>query len=645
MAMPWFIQAKDRVVGPLSEHDLQRLATDGRLRPVHRVAASADGPWLPAGTVPGLAFPAAGDAGGSPRPPAPTVPRPAAATADADAGVQRTVFFWIAVAGGLVVAGLAVDSLVRLTSREKAPPAMAPPGAVATATDAVAAPATTGSAPDASPTAPDAGGADVRPLVALRYPTASIEFPGVGVATCLVSDGHVHDVATWVDHGRWSDKGRYSGDRVYSHDGMYLAQASWANLEQVVLKIFTLPSSEQTHELRFGRSLDRLLGLFCDNQHRVITVTRGIRVTQVRIHGLADGELLREFSPSDDVNYDRAAIDAPGRRLALAAASTLRIYDTEAATAGVRLAVPPGQSRKADPFSQLKALAFSPDGTELAGVIDGGDGSIQLVVWDAAGPVVETHPLPASVRMQGLNKSRHLQYTPDGSGWLVHHRFLYDRRLKATTWIIEDLLSSFGDRAFLDADRVLGKTTTNGSLVSVGIPRERIRAAVEARASGQNALLKPGDAVRIDITVGTVLFADPTETAARLRASVAKGLTRCGLVVEADGPLALSLDYAEAAGRRINEKTGVFGAPTGRTVVETVGRWTCSLRHLPTDRTVWREEAKQGNPVVVRGTEVNEQTARAATFELILGDLEELSFPDFVPADPETPVLPIVTRL
>lgn len=143
MAMPWFIQAKDRVVGPLAEPDLQRLATDGRLRPAHRVAASADGPWLPAGTVPGLTFPAADEPGGAPRPPAPAAPRPAAATADADAGMERRVFFWIAIAGGLVVAGLAVDSLVRLTSREEAPPAMAPPGAVATATDAVAAPVTT----------------------------------------------------------------------------------------------------------------------------------------------------------------------------------------------------------------------------------------------------------------------------------------------------------------------------------------------------------------------------------------------------------------------------------------------------------------------------------------------------------------------
>lgn len=658
MAMPWFIQAKDRVVGPLSEHDLQRLATDGRLRPGHRVAASADGPWLPAGTVPGLAFPAAGDAGGSPRPPAPAVPRPAATATDADAGMERRVFFWIAVAGGLVVAGLAVDSLVRLTSREKAQPAAAPAIAVATSADPAAAPAAAGSAADTpAATEPDpaatgdagpedAGTAGSRVLSTLTDGPNTFVVPGAGPGTCVIASGRVHDLGTATVRGEWPVLFMIGAEGSFSHDGMYFVKDKTKLGSDVVVHIFALPDGERIHEIRLAARHEKLVGFLCDNQHRLISVTASDKTSRVRIHGLADGKLIREFGTVGKVAERRVMIDATGGLIALVSNSAARIYDTEAATAIRNLAAPRGKADREGPFANILALAFSTDGQELAAVCSRlGDRLDRLVVWDSTGAVTEEHRLPAMLRYTFTLKPRQLQFAPDGSAWLLNNRYLFDRRLGTITASFQDLGAYHaGERAFLDADHVLA--VKPGAIVALPIPRDLIRIAAEAPASGVEAVLKRGDGVTIEVVVDAVRFADPAEVAASWRTVVRNCLVKEGFRVDSSAPVEFRLHYAEEEGRRLQVTTGLLGLdkPTGQTVSETVCRWTATLRHVPTNRVFWSRRLQRGNPYEVLSREITDQSTRATTFAKILGTLDEVTLPTFVPADPEFPRLPVVAR-
>jgi hypothetical protein len=470
----------------------------------------------------------------------------------------------------------------------------------------------------------------------------------VGAAACVITTGgHVHDPVTGQTRGRWNQTAVGFSSGTYSPDGTYFVKQETRQGFESVLTVFALPASEKLHDIRLEGPSEKLVAVLCDSRQRLISVTASDKTSRVRIHGLADGKLIQEFSTLGRVaEHHGATIDASGELLALATATSVRVYDTTAAKAVRQFAAPRGEAPFGGPFSELKGLVFSADGTEVAGVVGGITRWPELIVWDASGSIKEAHELPPSVSFVGYAEPRTVQFSPDGSACLLANKLLFDRRAKTVTWVIADSISAgIGHRAFLDDDRVLalGSGRADTDLVSIAIPHARIRAALEAAASGQDALLKAGDPVRINVNVGDVRFADSNAVAKVLRLLMAKRLAQHGLQVAEDAPVGLQLTYSERPGRQLQVLRDPITA-TGQTVSETLCTWKATLRHLPSNRVLAHQFGERAASGLTFAAQVSDQSLRDETYENCLRDLDRVSFPDFVPADPDTPVLPIVTR-
>ena len=262
-------------------------------------------------------------------------------------------------------------------------------------------------------------------------------------------------------------------------------------------------------------------------------------------------------------------------------------------------------------------------------------------MWDAAGPIKEEHQLALQIG-GAYSYARPVQFTADSSAWLLHGDFLYDRKLKAITWIMRvPPLAAYFPRPFLDADHVLGTRGGSGPRERAlrQAPAGRTAGRAEALTSGQEALLKPGDTVSISVEVGDTRFADKAGVANQLQELLAKRLADGGLKVGPNSPLAMTLKYSESQGQQLKVTSGLgpFAKQTGQTVQETLVVLDAKLFHQATKKVLWERTEKKGNPHMLSGTEVSDQAVRKQTFGMVQYLLSSMSLPYYVSADPKPP--------
>ncbi len=142
-----------------------------------------------------------------------------------------------------------------------------------------------------------------------------------------------------------------------------------------------------------------------------------------------------------------------------------------------------------------KGLAFSPDGTALAGLFTVGR-TARLLAWD-----VPTGRLVSGLEAQGgdgygkphANVNRPLQWLPDQSGWLVYDANIVERRSGQIAWSLPFppiKYKEHGPRMILDLGRVIALAEVNGRQVLRvdSIPKDRIAAALSIAGSGGSAV-------------------------------------------------------------------------------------------------------------------------------------------------------------
>jgi hypothetical protein len=301
-------------------------------------------------------------------------------------------------------------------------------------------------------------------------------------------------------------------------------------------------------------------------------------------------------------------------------------------------------------FIFVRGLVFSPDGSELAALMQGQEARFRLVVWDAKGTIVEDHDLGLQIG-GGYNDGDPIQWSPGGSSWLLHGDYLFDRRLGAIVWILRPPVMHHYPHRFLDADQVIA---TRGDfqvreLIVVPVPRDEIQGAVESLNSGRPARLRPGDEIALQVKVGDIRYSNKAEVETSLRDVIGKRLTDAGLLVADGGPLTLQVTYSEAQG---NELRVMEGGPfrsqqrdTGQRVEETVGVLEARLTREGEDQPFWETTARRGNPHFVRQETITDAVVRKAMFDNIQYLIRTTPFPYFVPADPDAPSLPIIAAL
>ena len=194
------------------------------------------------------------------------------------------------------------------------------------------------------------------------------------------------------------------------------------------------------------------------------------------------------FAPQGLGTGSKYALSPGGRYLAIGTSlsdSELRIYDLNDGTlAGERAASEFG----------CDALAFSPDGSELAGVFSFGLNA-ELIVWDVrTGRARQQIDLRSSLSDALPGGGAHydgrpLEWFPDGKRWLVYGHVVVDRDAGGVVWVLpKDAGSGFSTtpRAIIGENRVAvvmpgGKT---GRLAAYALPEDQIARTVETTRAG-----------------------------------------------------------------------------------------------------------------------------------------------------------------
>ncbi len=314
-------------------------------------------------------------------------------------------------------------------------------------------------------------------------------------------------------------------------------------------------------------------------------------------------------------------------------------------------------------------MAFSPDGTELAGLFFEAPGG-HLVVWDLAkGEVVVEHGLLGgpTFKTPGWSDAgaRPIDWLPDGSAWLIAGHALVNR--KDGRWVWNLFAPSYRDAKgamrpnaliysqavkLLDDDHVLAglKGSTGGRLEVVAIPWPQIDASLKALESDTPALLRAGGAVTLKFTIGNVRFSNPKEVKDGLREAIIEGLAAEGIKVADGQKVVLQIKHSEEPGPSYR----IIGPNVAgnQSVISTKFTTELNLFVPGAKGSVWTDQKGDtglGHITNSRSTggRVNEQGMRTGGFEGVKKAVKTLGLPYFIPlpGDKNLAILPGTTVL
>jgi hypothetical protein len=175
------------------------------------------------------------------------------------------------------------------------------------------------------------------------------------------------------------------------------------------------------------------------------------------------------------------------------------------------------------PAQRVKNPSFSPDGDELAAIVD--DGGL-LVCWNGKGERVYDQSNVAILQAE-TKLGRAVEWSPDGLGWLLNGRYFFGREQRRVLWGLSDWAGSgIRPARFLARDRLVlvrgdGRERHLGDAV---IPWDRINASLAALKQGE-CYFGPGQTVGLTVETGSLIAgADPAQAAKDIERIVAARL-------------------------------------------------------------------------------------------------------------------------
>ena len=291
-------------------------------------------------------------------------------------------------------------------------------------------------------------------------------------------------------------------------------------------------------------------------------------------------------------------------------------------------------------YAWAKAMAFSPDGTELA--MFSTHAVPRLLVWDTKGQLVVDAPVPMP---QFVGHDATLEWLPDGSGWLVNG-YLFDRETKRVLLSVRVPFASNVLPHLADDKRLIGKLGGDENVLQAApIPWAKLRAALAAVDAKADAYLAPGRPVALDLQLEG-LRGDAAETRTLLEQALAKRLARDGIPVAAQAPTVLRLRLSEQAGDAlpIYQRQSPFdfkGSDTGKKATEAKGAAVLELWAQGETAPLWRGSL---NATSSRSfsEEINDATVRKSMLEGMGARFDGVDLPYFLPKDKGTIALPVV---
>ncbi len=214
---------------------------------------------------------------------------------------------------------------------------------------------------------------------------------------------------------------------------------------------------------------------------------------KMRVWQLPKGDQLYEIDLDKQFAYPEKTAYSPGGKYLAVESEFLkgwvRLYEVETGKSVGELQV---QQAKDAGYVQFFHLAFSHDGTQLAGVWDasGSKSVTQITIWNMAdGKLAETIVATPGVKEKYNpdSQSYGLQWFPDGKRFLVHGIAVIDRQKRQTVYSFDkNEVASRTIRRPLSSNLLAGfeGTREKGTLKSLTISEEEIARATSLAAVG-----------------------------------------------------------------------------------------------------------------------------------------------------------------
>lgn len=274
------------------------------------------------------------------------------------------------------------------------------------------------------------------------------------------------------------------------------------------------------------------------------------------------------------VGVGSPAASPGGRYVAVPAADAVIVLEALTGDAVARLPCPAGA---------LSSVAFSPDGTRLAGVA-----AQQVKVWDlATGELTHDFAL-------GESTSAGFVLWTDPEHLLIDGTNLVDLARRVVLWRYQSPpMSGFAGTTGSGGTDVWFATSSpdrsTRALVPLRLPHDQAR----QRAAGLDAekllAIRPGTAVALEVRVS----ADAAEQE-RVRQGLLRQIAAAGLVAQDGAPLRLEAVTETGETREISYRT--FGSANREGEKVRVTEHICRLRIVEADRMLWQSMSVSGAP-------------------------------------------------
>ena len=506
---------------------------------------------------------------------------------------------------------------------------------------------------------------------------------------------NVYDVTTGEIVGRAQVPPRSPWPLALSADGKYFAFAEIVRGGgKTLFKIGVIDcdtgGTVRTFEIAQKGGLPKMHCLaFTRHNHLFAAATHG-GFFGLFLWDVGDGDLIRQW-PARFVG-EKSALSGDGKYFATQVAGDVSVFNIVDGQVAATMARPALLAEGPTLSGRVEAIAFSPDGTELAGLVVIDQTSRALVVWAGTGAVVDELPAPSAFSLTWL---------PDGSGWVTRSgsdgwasfgEAVISRPLRACVWRAHkpgriQCIGMVGQSSMV----FFSRSRSSRAVFTLQWPYDRIREAVECVESG-NAVIAPGQAVAVKVDVGDVRFADKSGVAGSLAAAVTKRLQLEGFQIVDASETTMSVTYTEVAAGSVSlgGSSAVYKTATdiilelndplnkdrqatmkkyqdqgllevdgplmrinvGRNKVKdgtpsavaeaTVGALELSFTKKGSDVPVWRTSARKTFSGMNSDTPFNNSTARDSMFEAILWFVDREPIPIFLPDRPDILWLPIV---
>jgi hypothetical protein len=495
--------------------------------------------------------------------------------------------------------------------------------------------------------------------IQLRTGEKAIWSPYPGTFVAIVKDGdgaEVWDAAAGTKAGRRIAGLPRAQRHALSPDGKQLALLVIEG-QQSSVAVWSAETGKPGKSFAYAGKAGYSDQIVFAGPDRILVLQPGSQATAVQIWDIHEGKQLGELSAPPYVADKAYAVSGDGSKLAAfgtIGAQSVIVFDV---ARGERIAELPLASR-------CQALAFSPDGLELAAVLSDGITN-RLVSWDPEKrqqvtdfvTTASASGLPGAISYQGPP----LEWLPDRSGWLLWGHAVVDRASQQVVWTFQ---SAEDDpmpaaRRLLDSDRLAlfaGPTSLQRMQVA-HLPWTKIDASLQALDADAPAALKPGQGLTLELEIGKLRGGTIDETRDVLAGAVARALAERNIELADDQPVVLALRYDEQEGEELEElasRSGPGGIPlspfspdakgTGRKLKAT--QLLCQLDLKVKGKSLWSSKIDiDPHSILIRGKDFTDAAARESALNMVAVQLAYQPLPYFIPDDPALTPLPGVTKL